>query len=86
MNDPLDIYNNTGSAVVLSGPGYTVPASGYVAVAAVDAVHLAKDPEFGILIINSTLGVSAYGQDLGYGLNSAADLWMQRVATGAVQY
>ncbi len=86
MNDSLDIYNNTNADVVLPGPGYTVPANSYVAISAIDAIHVARDPLFTVELWNSTLGVSVYGQDLGYGLNSSADLWMKRIANQEIQY
>ena len=84
MTDPLDIYNNTASDIVCAHG--TVPASSFISIAAGDAVAWAKDPIVVINIMDSSLGVSVYGIDLSYGLGSAADIWIGRVANGQVVY
>lgn len=84
MNDALDIYNLTDADIICSNG--TVPASGYLSIAAADAIAWSKDPICRVNIITSQLGVSVYGNDLGTSQGSAADTWMTRVASSQIVY
>ena len=85
MDNPFELYNNTGSDIVLNS-AYTVPAYGIVAVAAEDAANVAKLPLLVASVWSNTIGVSIYGYDQGFGVNSSADIWLAKVASGIVVY
>lgn len=84
MEDGFDIYNNTDEEVVCKNG--TIEASGYFSVPAANAVAWAQDPIVQVNVLDSNLGVSVYGVDLGYGFQGPADAWLQRVAKGVAVY